>query len=126
MKVLIVEDSSFTRGLIRMDLADDYEVIETDNGLQGLVQLVEAQPDLVLVDLLMPWLDGFEFIKRVRETGYEGPVIVCSANTQPSIEARVRELGGTAFMAKPELLVPGRARKLVEEFLGPARSPGAD
>ena len=122
MKVLIVEDSSFTRGLIRMDLIQDYEVIETDNGLQGLVQLVEVEPDLVLVDLLMPWVDGFEFIKRVRETGYTGPVVVCSANTQPPIVARVKEAGGTALIAKPELLVPGRARKLVEEFLSPCRS----
>ena len=116
VKVLIIEDSSFTRGLMRRDLTPEHEVFEESDGLAGLTRLVELDPDLVIVDLLMPCLDGFEFLRRARETGFSGPIVVCSANTQSSIEERVRELGGSTFVAKPELLVPGRTRQVADEF----------
>lgn len=125
MKVLIVEDSSFTRGLMRRDLQPDHEVFEESDGLAGLMRVLDVDPDLVIVDLLMPCLDGFEFLRRAREAGYSGPIIVCSANTQPSIDERVQELGGTAFVAKPELLVPGRMRELAREYGASEREPRA-
>ena len=117
MRILIVEDSKFTRALLRRELAPIHEVLEASDGQEGLELLREARPDLVLVDLLMPLLDGFEFLERARREAADVPIVVCSANTQPSVEARIRELGGTKFVAKPELLVAGRARALVAELV---------
>lgn len=128
MRILVVDDSGFTRALLRRDLRSEHEVLEAADGHEGLRILGSQAVDLVLVDLLMPRVDGFEFLNRARQMGFEGAVVVCSANTQSSVERRIKELGAAAFVAKPELMVPGRARRLVAEHAAPApgeaESPG--
>lgn len=116
MRILIIDDSRFTRALLRRDLESEHEVIEAPDGLQALSLVATEAPDLIFVDLLMPQMDGFGFLKETREAGFLGPIIVCSASTQPSVESRIKELGATAFVAKPELLIPGRARALVADL----------
>lgn len=117
MRILIVDDSRFTRGLIRRDLRGVHEVLEAANGLEGLKVVRLESPDLVLVDLLMPEMDGFDFLKGLQSMEYGGSVIVCSAQSQSSVEREIFGLGATAFIPKPDLLRAGRALEIVESAL---------
>lgn len=117
MKVLLVEDSRFTRGLLLRELSACHEVHEAKDGLEGLTLYDQVEPDIVLLDLQMPRMDGFQFIRSLHERGYEGPIVVCSANTQASVERRVYELGATLFVPKPQLLSKGRSLGILDEAL---------
>jgi hypothetical protein len=72
-KVLIVDDNRASRDLIRAILKSVHcEIIEASHGQQGLELLRQEQPDLVLLDIDMPGLDGFEVVKKIREDGFCG------------------------------------------------------
>jgi CheY-like chemotaxis protein len=127
MRILIVDDSRFTRALLRRELSDHFDVVEASHGREALPLLDASKPDLVLADLLMPVMNGYEFVKEARRKGFEGPIVVCTANTQPAVQARVREIGATDFVTKPELLVPGKARAFFKQLLAhPALATPAD
>jgi CheY-like chemotaxis protein/anti-sigma regulatory factor (Ser/Thr protein kinase) len=81
-KVLVVEDESATRKLLQRVLAQEgWEVTEAEDGRVALAKLEQSRPDLVLLDLMMPEMDGFEFLKhlRAKDDGYGIPVIVVTA-----------------------------------------------
>ncbi len=83
-RVLIVEDDEATRDVIRRMLGDgQWEMAEAENGLVGLERLAEAVPDVILLDLMMPEMDGFEFISAIRrdDRWRDIPVIVITAKT---------------------------------------------
>jgi CheY-like chemotaxis protein len=80
--VLIVEDDASLRELLRRRLQkEQWTVIEAENGRTGLERLAESQPELILLDLMMPEMDGFEFLDelRKREAWRAIPVIVITA-----------------------------------------------
>jgi signal transduction histidine kinase/DNA-binding response OmpR family regulator len=84
MHVLLVEDDAPTRELLRRTLESyDRRVTEAENGLVGLQRMEEASPDLILLDLMMPEMDGFEFLSRMRqEQRWRNiPVVVLTAKT---------------------------------------------
>lgn len=100
--ILIIEDSRFTRSSIVKTLkAHGYDVIEADNGALGLVMIEEHAPDLVISDLLMPEMDGFEFLENLRSRGDTVPVIIMSADIQETTRRRVLELGAKTLLNKP-------------------------
>lgn len=79
---LIVEDDAATRDLVRRILeSDDWAVTEAENGRAGLSELARRQPDVILLDLMMPVMDGFEFIQELRrhEANRSIPVLVLTA-----------------------------------------------
>jgi CheY-like chemotaxis protein len=81
-RVLVVEDDEQTREMIRRNLAKDgWEVTLAEHGRQGLDQLAGGMPEIILLDLMMPEMDGFEFMEelRQREEGRKVPVIVITA-----------------------------------------------
>jgi CheY-like chemotaxis protein/anti-sigma regulatory factor (Ser/Thr protein kinase) len=82
--VLIVEDDEATREMMRRVLEKEgWTTAEAENGLVGLERVAESEPDAILLDLMMPEMDGFEFLARLRETeAWQGiPVIVVTAKT---------------------------------------------
>ena len=84
MRVLVIEDDAPTRELVRRALESrGWRVAEAENGVVGLQRMGEAPPDLVLLDLMMPEMDGFEFLSRMRqdERWREIPVVVVTAKT---------------------------------------------
>jgi CheY-like chemotaxis protein len=94
--VLIVEDDPGTRELLRKTLEKaGWGVAEANNGRRGLEQLEETQPDLILLDLMMPEMDGFEFVDQVRKrTEWRSiPVVVVTAKSLTQ-EDRERLSGG--------------------------------
>ena len=99
---LIIEDSVFTRRRIAEILrADDNEILEAADGYEGLDKAEKLKPDLIILDLLMPEMNGFEMLNALNERGLTIPVIVLSADVQDTTQIECRELGAVAFVKKP-------------------------
>lgn len=103
-KILVADDAADARALMVTLLSElDFQVREATNGWEAL-QLVQATPpDLVLVDLAMPILDGWETIRALRRTpeGADLPIIATSASAAAEVEASSRAAGANTFIAKP-------------------------
>jgi CheY-like chemotaxis protein len=103
-KILVADDAPENRALLVTVLSElDFQVREATNGWEAL-QLVQATPpDLVLVDLAMPILDGWETIRALRRTpeGAGLPIIATSASAAAEVEASSRAAGANSFIAKP-------------------------
>ncbi len=100
--VLVVEDDApIRRGLVDALRFAGYALLEAENGAQGLEMALRTQPDLILLDVAMPEMDGFEVLQRVRETHPGLPVIMLTA--RGSEEDRVRGLrkGADDYVVKP-------------------------
>lgn len=103
-KVLVVDDKWENRSVIAHLLTPiGFEVAEATNGQEGWLKIWEFQPDLIITDLLMPEFDGFELIKRVRESeSFKNIVIiVSSASVFETDQHRSLEVGGNVFIPKP-------------------------
>ena len=97
--VLVVEDDmSLVRLLSVLLQTEGYEVRTSMNGAKGLVSLVSDPPDVVILDLSMPGIDGRTFYRQARANGYRGPVMICSAF---GAQAARDELGAEASISKP-------------------------
>lgn len=101
-KVLIVDDSPDILTLLRTNLrAAGFETTEATNGRAALQQIDEDRPDVILLDLMMPVLDGWGVLERLRGRRDLPAIIVISALDSPSYVDRAHELGATAFVTKP-------------------------
>lgn len=102
-KVLIIEDDSFLQGLEASKLKKaSYDIITASTGEEGMAKINEAGVDLVLLDLVLPKFDGFEILKKIRETESlkKLPVIVFSNLSEDKDIKKAEELGATDFMVK--------------------------
>ena len=80
MKLLIVDDDEGLRKALTMVLADaGYEVVQAEDGQQGLAVALEQQPDLILCDVRMPRVGGMEFLERYRAAGGQALILVMTA-----------------------------------------------
>ncbi len=101
-KVLIVDDSKFALVMLsRMVSEPGHEVITASNGREGIARTVEDRPEVILTDLLMPEMDGLEFIAALRDKGIKIPVVVITANIQETVRQKCVEAGVAAFINKP-------------------------
>jgi twitching motility two-component system response regulator PilH len=100
--ILIIDDSAFTRNKMRKVAAEaGHEIIEASDGAQGLQTLYNRHPDCVILDLIMPEIDGLKILRAVREKGIGIPVLVVTADIQDSVRRQCMDLGATAFLNKP-------------------------
>lgn len=101
-RILVVEDDQVTQGLLRRFLErSGYEVSVADNGWDAFQLATSTQPDLVLLDLMMPKLDGFGFLEAIRaSTAAKVPVIVTSALGDAGRQAKAYELGAREYLVK--------------------------
>lgn len=101
-KVLVIDDSQFSRNRTTATLkGGGHEVVEAANGEQGLAAVAAHTPDCVVLDMLMPVMDGPEFLRRLRAMGSTLPVVVLTADIQASSRAICEELGVSGFLNKP-------------------------
>ena len=102
--VLIVDDDARLREFVRVNLEmDGYVVREASSAEEGLSVLDEELPDLILLDVRMPGMDGFEMLRRVQERHGTGaiPVIMFSGKVDDQSAEQAREGGAQAFIGKP-------------------------
>jgi CheY-like chemotaxis protein len=103
--ILVVEDDDAIRGLVSEVLRDDgYQVREATNGAEALETVRETRPDLIVLDLMMPVMNGWTFLEECRRTDScaEVPVVVTSASHDlPRTADRLREMGVRTCLAKP-------------------------
>lgn len=103
-RILVVEDDEVTQHLLRRLLErSGFSVTVADNGWDAFQIATSAPPDLVLLDLMMPKLDGFGFLEAIRSsTSAHVPVIVTSALGDPTRQTRARELGAREYLVKSQ------------------------
>ena len=104
MRILAIDDTRTLRELLCRTLrAAQYDVVEAENGEDGLSRFAEQRPDVVITDLNMPVLDGIEFTRacRARPAGQNTPIIVLTTENGAEIKAEGRRAGASAWMVKP-------------------------
>jgi len=100
-RILIAEDDAFLAKILSNKIKNDgFEVESVANGADALTQASESDYNLILTDLIMPELDGFELLKRLKENGNNTPVLVFSNLAQAEDEAEVMKLGAKYFFNK--------------------------
>jgi DNA-binding response OmpR family regulator len=100
-RVLVVDDEPRILKFLKIRLkASGYEVLTADNGLEALEQVQAQEPDLLVLDVVMPGMDGFETLKQVRALS-SVPVIILSAKEAGTDKVRGLELGADDYLAKP-------------------------
>lgn len=104
-KVLIVDDSEFNRLILKELLQDEYDIIEAENGLEGIEILRnrESEIDIVLLDIVMPEMDGFEMLTAMNRYKFidKIPVIMISAENGMSFMDKAYKLGASDYIRRP-------------------------
>ena len=103
IKIFLVDDQpSIRKGLqMQMALESDFLVVgETSDGLSALRGIKELEPDVVILDIDMPGMDGFEILKALRQKENDCPVIVLSIQADPVSRQRAFDLGADEFIEK--------------------------
>ena len=103
-RVLIVDDVADNRTLISASIGmDGYELVEADGGAAALEEVARAKPDLILLDLMMPEIDGFAVLKKVRgEMGMADiPIVIVTAMGEAESQALALDVGADDYMTKP-------------------------
>ena len=117
--ILVVDDDPVSRGLIRDILAfQSYDILEADSGQQALDMIEHKPPDLVLMDLQMPRLDGYQVLARLRRNLRIPtiPIAAVTALAMPSEREKALSMGFNAFITKP--INPASLRFEVRTLLG--------
>ena len=102
-KILIVEDEGFLRGVLTQKLQKEgFETIDAVDGEEGVKKVVEGMPDLILLDLILPGIDGFEALRQIKANQNTAaiPVIILSNLGQKDDIEKALKLGATDFLIK--------------------------
>src|SRR5688572_14052832 len=100
-KILVIDDSPSVRESLNILLRQEgYEVLLAENGWAGMECYRREHPDVILLDVNMPVLDGIEVLKLIRATDLTQPVIMLTGNDSPETEGQVRALGVSEFIVK--------------------------
>lgn len=117
--ILVVEDDKFLRELIAQKLIkENYEVSEAIDGEQGIKKIKEEKPDLILLDLILPGIDGFEVLARMKKDSELSsiPVIIFSNLGQKEDVERGLKLGASDYLIKAHF-TPGEIIEKIKKTL---------
>ena len=122
-KILYIENDSLTRELMATVLtAEGYQVIPAENAFDGLNKFHKEQPDLVLLDVVMPHISGYDFCKLIKGDPElrETPIMVYTALEHPDDQDKAMEYGVDAWMSKPGSL--SQVLSLIEQVTSEAKT----
>jgi two-component system cell cycle response regulator DivK len=117
-KILIVEDNEKNRYLISYILkTKGYEIIEATTGEKGVELAIKERPDLVIMDIQLPGIDGLETTKRIRASGTNGntPIIAITSYAMTGDKEKALEAGCTGYIEKP--INPDTVLSEIEKYL---------
>jgi CheY-like chemotaxis protein len=117
-KILVVDDTEFNRDLVVQLLEEDYDMVIAENGAEALTVSAKERPDLILMDLGMPVMDGWEATRRLKADAElkNIPVIAVTSHAMVGDEIEARKAGCDDYLPKPiddELLM-----KKIKQFIG--------
>ena len=117
-KILLVDDAAFMRMMLKDTLTKNgyTEVFEAVDGADAVEKFKEIGPDLVVMDITMPNMDGLEALKAIRALNGSANVVMCSAMGQESMVMEAVRSGAKDFIVKP--FKPDRMLKTVNSILG--------
>jgi DNA-binding response OmpR family regulator len=118
-KILVVDDEMSICLLLENFLSQDYEIITINNSEAALIWMEGNLPDLIISDIQMANMDGFEFLTKVRQRGFtkHTPVIMLSARAESKERIRCYRLGAQDYLTKP--FNPEELEELVKKNLSP-------
>lgn len=120
-KILAIDDERSIRLIIETTLKDKYEVITKNDGEEGYYWMIKERnlPDLIICDIAMPNLDGYEFLERIRNSGFfsDIPVIMLSGVEQSKERVRCYQLKAQDYLTKP--FNPVELIELIDKNLNP-------
>jgi two-component system cell cycle response regulator DivK len=102
-RILLVEDEEDNMQILRDLLAEGYEIVEADNGEKALAAVASRRPDLILMDIQLPIMDGYEATRRLKAdpASRSIPIIAITSYAMGEDEKRARGAGCDDFVAKP-------------------------
>ncbi len=102
-KILVVDDAEFNRDLIVQLLGDEYEILLAVDGADGVEKAEQERPDLILMDLGMPVMDGWEATRKIKANSElkHIPVIAVTSHAMVGDEIQAREAGCDDYVPKP-------------------------
>ncbi len=106
--ILVVEDDPILKNLLGHTFADKYTMVYAGNGIEGISLMEKSKPTLILLDLMMPDMDGFTFLEKVRSRADDlksVPIIVMSNLGQQKDIERAKSLGANKYLVKVEVSV---------------------
>jgi CheY-like chemotaxis protein len=114
--ILIVEDTELNIDLLVQLLEEDYHLLIARDGAEGVRVAQQTKPDLILMDISLPVMDGYEATRKIRESMSSTPIIGLSAHAMQGDEVRAKEAGCNDYLTKPvdeDLLM-----EKLKEYLG--------
>lgn len=99
--ILIIEDTELNIDLLTQLLEDDYNLLVANDGEQGVAMALEQKPDLVLMDISLPVMDGYEATRRIREARQNMPIIGLSAHAMEGHKQKAQDAGCDDYLTKP-------------------------
>ncbi|XGI83127.1 chemotaxis protein CheY [Halorutilales archaeon Cl-col2-1] len=101
-EVMVVDDSEFMRNLLKQILEDEFEIVgEAENGVEAVEMYEEEQPDLVMMDIVMPIRDGIEATAEIKDMNPDANVIMCTSVGQEEKMRKAVEAGADGYITKP-------------------------
>lgn len=114
--ILIVEDLDLNIDLLKQLLEDDYHLLVAHDGVQAVELAAQKQPDLVLMDISLPIMDGYEATRTIRKTAAALPIIGLSAHAMQGDVEKAKAAGCTDYLTKP--IDENKLFSLLKLFLG--------
>ena len=101
-RILIIDDDPYIRKMYTRRLSRyGYELFFEENGAKGVHAAIDLQPELIIMDLYMPVKNGFQAIEELRELGYQGIIMACSASVNEVDSGKSLKSGADIFIPKP-------------------------
>ncbi|MBU4222534.1 MAG: response regulator [Euryarchaeota archaeon] len=102
-KVLVVDDEEVNIKLIEAMLNEEYEIITAQSGNEALNKIIEDKPDIVLLDIMMPQINGYDVCKSIKENDATRfiPVVMCTVLSESEAKIKAIEIGADGYLTKP-------------------------